>query len=94
MRCRTGGLQLFRFPPPVLHEAISTGDPELVHTILQHRDFHQTSTTLGGVPELLQKISEVHGGGGGGGGGRVRMAPEGPVELRSSALLCFESRLL
>ncbi|KAJ6656697.1 hypothetical protein lerEdw1_003584 [Lerista edwardsae] len=43
----------------VLHEAISTGDPELVHTILQHRDFHQASTTLGGVPELLQKINET-----------------------------------
>ncbi|KAG8145958.1 hypothetical protein E2320_012400 [Naja naja] len=43
----------------VLHEAISTGDPEIVHMVLQHRDFQQTSTTLGGVPELLQKISET-----------------------------------
>ncbi|XP_077163753.1 ankyrin repeat domain-containing protein 13A isoform X5 [Paroedura picta] len=31
----------------------------MVHVILQHRDYHQTSTTLGGVPELLQKINET-----------------------------------
>ncbi|XP_054852433.1 ankyrin repeat domain-containing protein 13A isoform X2 [Eublepharis macularius] len=43
----------------VLHEAVSTGDPEMVHMILQHRDYRQTSTTLGGVPELLQKINET-----------------------------------
>ncbi|XP_075754970.1 ankyrin repeat domain-containing protein 13A isoform X1 [Pelodiscus sinensis] len=43
----------------VLHEAVSTGDPEMAHLILQHRDYHQTSATLGGVPELLQKINET-----------------------------------
>ncbi|NXP55536.1 AN13A protein, partial [Heliornis fulica] len=43
----------------VLHEAVSTGDPEMVQMILQHRDYQQTSMTLGGVPELLQKINEV-----------------------------------
>uniref|UniRef100_A0A8D2LVF4 Ankyrin repeat domain 13A n=1 Tax=Varanus komodoensis TaxID=61221 RepID=A0A8D2LVF4_VARKO len=43
----------------VLHEAVSTGDPEMVHMVLQHRDYQQTSTTLGGVPELLQKINET-----------------------------------
>lgn len=43
----------------VLHEAVSTGDPEMVQLILQHRDYQQTSMTLGGVPELLQKINEV-----------------------------------
>nr|XP_056715275.1 ankyrin repeat domain-containing protein 13A [Euleptes europaea]XP_056715276.1 ankyrin repeat domain-containing protein 13A [Euleptes europaea] len=31
----------------------------MVHMILQHRDYHQTSTTLGGVPELLQKINKT-----------------------------------
>ncbi|XP_060105725.1 ankyrin repeat domain-containing protein 13A isoform X2 [Heteronotia binoei] len=31
----------------------------MVHLILQHRDYHQTSTTLGGVPELLQKINKT-----------------------------------
>ncbi|XP_012433596.2 ankyrin repeat domain-containing protein 13A isoform X2 [Taeniopygia guttata] len=43
----------------VLHEAVSTGDPEMVQLILQHRDYQQTSMTLGGVPELLQKINET-----------------------------------
>ncbi|XP_021268778.1 ankyrin repeat domain-containing protein 13A isoform X2 [Numida meleagris] len=43
----------------VLHEAVSTGDPEMVHMILQHRDYQQVSRTLGGVPELLQKINET-----------------------------------
>lgn len=43
----------------VLNEAVSTGDPEMVQMILQHRDYQLTSMTLGGVPELLQKISEV-----------------------------------
>lgn len=43
----------------VLHEAVSTGNPEMVQMILQHRDYQQTAMTLGGVPELLQKINEV-----------------------------------
>uniref|UniRef100_A0A672U4U1 Ankyrin repeat domain 13A n=1 Tax=Strigops habroptila TaxID=2489341 RepID=A0A672U4U1_STRHB len=43
----------------VLNEAVSTGDPEMVQMILQHRDYQQTSMTLGGVPELLQKINET-----------------------------------
>ncbi|KFU89026.1 Ankyrin repeat domain-containing protein 13A, partial [Chaetura pelagica] len=43
----------------VLHEAVSTGDPEMVQMILQHRDYQQASMTLGGVPELLQKINET-----------------------------------
>ncbi|NXM05754.1 AN13A protein, partial [Tyrannus savana] len=43
----------------VLHEAVSTGDPEMVQMILQHRDYQQAFMTLGGVPELLQKINEV-----------------------------------
>ncbi|KFP70365.1 PREDICTED: ankyrin repeat domain-containing protein 13A [Acanthisitta chloris] len=43
----------------VLPEAVSTGDPELVQMILQHRDYQQASRTLGGVPELLQKINQT-----------------------------------
>ena len=38
---------------------MSTGDPEMVYTVLQHRDYHNTSMALEGVPELLQKILEV-----------------------------------
>ncbi|XP_069475491.1 ankyrin repeat domain-containing protein 13A [Ambystoma mexicanum] len=43
----------------VLHEAISTGDPEMVQTILQHREFHKASSALGGVPDLLQKTLQA-----------------------------------
>ncbi|KFW83333.1 Ankyrin repeat domain-containing protein 13A, partial [Manacus vitellinus] len=43
----------------VLHEAVSTGDPEMVQMVLQHRDYQQAFMTLGGVPELLQKINET-----------------------------------
>ncbi|XP_045880422.1 ankyrin repeat domain-containing protein 13A isoform X3 [Meles meles] len=47
------------FRTSVLHEAVSTGDPEMVYTVLQHRDYHNTSMALEGVPELLQKILEA-----------------------------------
>uniref|UniRef100_A0A8D0S0L4 Ankyrin repeat domain 13A n=1 Tax=Sus scrofa TaxID=9823 RepID=A0A8D0S0L4_PIG len=43
----------------VLHEAVSTGDPEMVYTVLQHRDYHNTTMALEGVPELLRKILEA-----------------------------------
>ncbi|XP_063769296.1 ankyrin repeat domain-containing protein 13A isoform X2 [Pseudophryne corroboree] len=43
----------------VLHEAVSTGDPEMVQMVLQYREFHKTSTALGGVPELLKKTLEA-----------------------------------
>uniref|UniRef100_A0A3Q3JXK7 Ankyrin repeat domain-containing protein n=1 Tax=Monopterus albus TaxID=43700 RepID=A0A3Q3JXK7_MONAL len=42
----------------VLHEAVSTGDPEMVQLVLQRRDYLKASTALGGVPELLSKIRE------------------------------------
>ncbi|XP_043966847.1 ankyrin repeat domain-containing protein 13A isoform X1 [Gambusia affinis] len=42
----------------VLQEAVSTGDPEMVHLVLQRRDYLKASTALGGVPELLLKIKE------------------------------------
>lgn len=57
MRIQGGQISLLCLP--VLHEAVSTGDPEMVYTVLQHRDFHNTSMALEGVPELLQKILEV-----------------------------------
>lgn len=44
---------------PVLQEAVSTGDPEMVQLVLQRRDYLKASTALGGVPELLSKIREV-----------------------------------
>ncbi|XP_073438744.1 ankyrin repeat domain-containing protein 13A isoform X1 [Dendrobates tinctorius] len=43
----------------VLHEAVSTGDPEMVQMVLQYREYHKASTALGGVPELLKKTLEA-----------------------------------
>lgn len=43
----------------VLHEAVSTGDPELVQIVLKHRDYQRYSKRTVGVPELLQKLKEV-----------------------------------
>lgn len=42
----------------VLHEAVCSGDPELVQVVLQHRDFQRYSKRTVGVPELLQKLRE------------------------------------
>lgn len=42
----------------VLHEAVSTGDPELVQIVLKHRDYQRYSKRTVGVPELLQKLKE------------------------------------
>ncbi|XP_006818094.1 LOW QUALITY PROTEIN: ankyrin repeat domain-containing protein 13D-like [Saccoglossus kowalevskii] len=40
----------------VLQEAISTGDPELVQIVLQHRDYQRASARVAGIPELLEKL--------------------------------------
>ncbi|KAK3606459.1 hypothetical protein CHS0354_041405 [Potamilus streckersoni] len=42
----------------VLHEAVSTGDPELVQIVLKHRDQQRYNSRSVGVPELLQKLKE------------------------------------
>lgn len=44
----------------VVQEAISTGDPELVQLILQHRDFQRAASRIGGIPELLEKLRQVN----------------------------------
>ena len=43
----------------VLHEAICTGDPELVRLVLQYRDFEDHSKRRFGINELLQKLEQV-----------------------------------
>nr|CAB3221744.1 ankyrin repeat domain-containing protein 13C-like [Phallusia mammillata] len=40
----------------VLHEAISTGDPEMVALILQFRDYRQACIRLEAVPKLLSEL--------------------------------------
>ncbi|XP_017780401.1 PREDICTED: ankyrin repeat domain-containing protein 13D isoform X2 [Nicrophorus vespilloides] len=43
----------------VVQEAVSTGDPELLHMVLQRRDFQRYSNRMAGIPELLQKLKEA-----------------------------------
>lgn len=43
----------------VLHEAVCTGDPEIVQIVLQHRDFQRYSKRTVGVPDLLKRLREV-----------------------------------
>ncbi|KAK0068919.1 ankyrin repeat domain-containing protein 13D [Biomphalaria pfeifferi] len=43
----------------VLHEAVCTGDPEIVQLVLQHRDFQRYSKRTVGVPDLLKKLQET-----------------------------------
>uniref|UniRef100_T1HUF5 Ankyrin repeat domain-containing protein n=1 Tax=Rhodnius prolixus TaxID=13249 RepID=T1HUF5_RHOPR len=43
----------------VVQEAVATGDPDLVQTVLEWRDYQRYSSRVGGVPELLQKLKEA-----------------------------------
>lgn len=43
----------------VSHEAISTGNPEILSLVLQHRDFQRGSQRLAGIPELLEELNSV-----------------------------------
>lgn len=43
----------------VSHEAISTGNPEILSLVLQHRDFQRGSQRLAGIPELLDELNAV-----------------------------------
>lgn len=42
----------------VLHEAVATGDPEIVLEVLKYRDHQRYTKRTVGVPELLQKLKE------------------------------------
>ena len=50
---------LYSFISLVLHEAVATGDPELVQLVLKYRDHQRYTKRSVGVPELLQKLKEV-----------------------------------
>uniref|UniRef100_A0A023F330 Putative ankyrin repeat protein n=1 Tax=Triatoma infestans TaxID=30076 RepID=A0A023F330_TRIIF len=43
----------------VVQEAVATGDPDLVQSVLEWRDYQRYSSRVGGVPELLQKLKEA-----------------------------------
>ncbi|XP_032802989.2 ankyrin repeat domain-containing protein 13B-like isoform X1 [Petromyzon marinus] len=43
----------------VLQEAVSTGDPDMVQLILQHRDYRRVTRRLAGIPELMAKLRKA-----------------------------------
>lgn len=46
-------------PPPVLQEAVSTRDLELVQLVLRYRDYQRVVKRLAGIPVLLEKLRQV-----------------------------------
>lgn len=71
-------------PPPVLQEAVSTGDPEMVQLVLQYRDYQRATRRLAGIPELLSKLRRVRNRGGHrAAGSPPDTAPPSPVPLLS-----------
>lgn len=54
-----GGARLRVPRAPVLQEAVSTGDPEMVQLVLQYRDYQRATRRLAGIPELLSKLRRV-----------------------------------
>lgn len=45
--------------PPVLQEAVSTRDLELVQLVLRYRDYQRVVKRLAGIPILLEKLRKV-----------------------------------
>lgn len=48
-----------RLCPPVLQEAVSTRDLELVQLVLRYRDYQRVVKRLAGIPVLLEKLRKV-----------------------------------
>lgn len=46
-------------PSPVLQEAVSTRDLELVQLVLRYRDYQRVVKRLAGIPMLLEKLRKV-----------------------------------
>lgn len=49
-------------PFPVLQEAVSTRDLELVQLVLRYRDYQRVVKRLAGIPVLLEKLRKVRDG--------------------------------
>ncbi|XP_050309299.1 ankyrin repeat domain-containing protein 13D isoform X2 [Anthonomus grandis grandis] len=43
----------------VVQEAVATGDPELLHIVLERRDIQRYTCRMAGIPDLLQKLKEA-----------------------------------
>ncbi|ROK28178.1 Ankyrin repeat domain-containing protein 13B [Anabarilius grahami] len=44
---------------PLLQEAISTRNPELVRLVLRYRDYQRTTKRLAGIPRLLERLRQA-----------------------------------
>ncbi|XP_033119326.1 ankyrin repeat domain-containing protein 13D-like [Anneissia japonica] len=42
-----------------LQEAVTSGDPEIVQSVLQHRDHQRATSRIGGIPQLLNKLKSA-----------------------------------
>ncbi|XP_019761053.1 ankyrin repeat domain-containing protein 13D isoform X2 [Dendroctonus ponderosae] len=43
----------------VVQEAVATGDPELLHIVLERRDLQRYTSRMAGIPDLLHKLKEA-----------------------------------
>ncbi|VEN60740.1 unnamed protein product [Callosobruchus maculatus] len=43
----------------VVQEAVATGDPELLHMVLERRDYQRYTNRMAGIPGLLQRLKEA-----------------------------------
>ncbi|CAH2007577.1 unnamed protein product [Acanthoscelides obtectus] len=43
----------------VVQEAVATGDPELLHMVLERRDYQRYTSRMAGIPGLLQRLKEA-----------------------------------
>ena len=43
----------------MVQEAVSTGDPDLLHVIIEKRQLERFSNRSSGIPQLLQKLKDT-----------------------------------
>jgi len=43
----------------VVQEAVGTGNPELLSTIIQHREYQRLTERTGGIPQILETLEEA-----------------------------------
>ncbi|CAH2015963.1 unnamed protein product [Acanthoscelides obtectus] len=43
----------------MVQEAVATGDPELLHMVLERRDYQRYTSRMAGIPGLLQRLKEA-----------------------------------
>lgn len=43
----------------VVQEAVAHGDPEILHMVVEKRDFQRYTNRMAGIPELLQRLKQA-----------------------------------